>query len=517
MRGAEPPAVVGYADRRRGVVQRGRRPDEHAVRTVGSTPTRRLTRERADETFQPLGVPRPDPTDPEAPLAVDYERSRTPAKAGPIPLLLAVAVCLPGAYLGLAELLDLGAPHLAPPLQALVYGAAVIGAAFALAWAAEAAQLDVSASLAIGVLALIAVLPEYAVGFVFAWKGGNDVERFGPDCRPPDAEGASNCSLVLANMTGANRLLIGIGWSMIVFIAYWQWRRRGERHEGVRMERSKSVELAFLSIACAYSLTLPLKRTITLLDAVILVSIFIAYTLRISKAPQTHPDLIGPAAWIGGMGRRVRRASVLGMFAFAGVVILLVAEHFAESLVETGAEFGVSEFLLVQWLAPLASEAPELLVVALYAWRLKTGQALTAVVSSKINQWTLLVGTLPLVFAIASGSLSGLPVESAQRQELLLTGAQTVFAVALLVNLSISFREALALFGLFWAQFILGAVVPPSLKGLELLVLSGIYMLLGLWLIVRKFGDFRDRFRDGLRTPYSELEPEASTETRTTS
>ena len=136
---------------------------------------------------------------------------------------------------------------------------AVIGAAFVLAWAAEAAQLDVSASLAIGVLALIAVLPEYAVGFVFAWKGGNDVEQYGSSCEAPGDEGTTNCALVLANMTGANRLLIGIGWSMIVFIAYWQWRRRGEHHDGVTMERSKAVELAYLSLACAYCLTLPLK------------------------------------------------------------------------------------------------------------------------------------------------------------------------------------------------------------------------------------------------------------------
>ena len=451
-----------------------------------------------------------DPTEPEAPLAADPEPTTTTARSGPVPLLLAVAACIPGAYLGLAELFHLGHPELAPPLLALTYGVAVIGAAFVLAWAAEAAQLDVSASLAIGVLALIAVLPEYAVGFVFAWKGGNDVEQYGASCKPPDHEGASNCSLVLANMTGANRLLIGIGWSMIVFIAFWQWRKRGERHHGVTMERSKAVELAYLSLACAYCLTLPLKRTVTLIDAVILVSIFIAYTLRISKAPQTHPDLIGPAAWIGAMGKTARRASVLSMFAVAGVVILLVAEHFAESLVETGTELGVSEFLLVQWLAPLASEAPELLVVALYAWRLKTSEALTAVVSSKINQWTLLVGTLPLVFAIASGSLHGLPVETAQREEILLTAAQTVFAVAILVNLCISLREAFALFGLFWAQFILGAVVPPSSKGIELLVLSAVYILLGVFLLARRHGDFRHLLRDGFRTPYSELEPEAA-------
>jgi cation:H+ antiporter len=454
------------------------------------------------------------PIEPEDPLAADPQRTVTVARRGPVPLLLAAAACLPGAWLGLAGLLHLGHPELAPALLALVYGVAVIGAAFLLAWAAEAAQLDVSASLAIGVLALIAVLPEYAVGFVFAWKGGNDVAAHGSSCQAPGAEGASNCSLVLANMTGANRLLIGIGWSLIVFIAYWQWRRRGERHEGVTMDRSKAVELAYLSLACAYCLTLPLKRTVTLVDAVVLVAIFVAYTLRISKAPQTHPDLIGPAAWIGAMSKVARRASVLALFAFAGLVILLVAEHFAESLVKTGSELGVSEFLLVQWLAPLASEAPELLVVALYAWRLKTSAALTAVVSSKINQWTLLVGTLPVVFAVASGSLHGLPVEAAQREEVLLTAAQTVFAVAILVNLSISLREAFALFGLFWAQFILGAVVPPSAKGIELLVLSGIYLALGAWLLARKHGDFRHLLRDGFRTSYAELEPEASARAR---
>jgi cation:H+ antiporter len=431
--------------------------------------------------------------------------SRPATQARGLPLLLAVLAGLPGALLGLAEVLHLGGPHLDPAAQAVVYGLAVVGPAFVLAWAAEAAQLDVSASLAIGLLALIAVLPEYAVGFVFAWKGGNDVERFGAACRPPGAGGASNCSLVLANMTGANRLLIGVGWALVVFVAYLRWRRRGERRAGVTMERSKSVELTYLSIACAWCLTLPLKRTVTLLDAVVLVAIFVAYTVRISGAPRSEPDLLGPAALVGALGRRARQASVLAMFAFAGAVILLVAEHFAEALVDTGKELGVSEFLLVQWLAPLASEAPELLVAGLYAWRLKTGEALTTLVSSKVNQWTLLVGTLPLVFAFASGSLHGLPVDPAQRQEVLLTAAQTVFAVAILVNLSISLGEALALFGLFWAQFALAAVAPPRLHGAVLLGLSAVYLALGAALLARRARTFRGRLVDGLRTPYERL------------
>jgi cation:H+ antiporter len=451
--------------------------------------------------------------------------ARRPRRGGWTPLVIAVAITIPGALLGLGGLLHLGVPEVAPWLQAVLYGLAVIGAAFGLAWAAEAAQLDVSASLAIGVLALIAVLPEYAVGFVFAWKGGNDVERFGPGCVGPGG-GESNCSLVLANMTGANRLLIGVGWALVVFIA-WRRLKRSERHHrgtlvatsggetrryGIRLARSKAVEFSYLALAAVYCLTLPLKRTITLVDAVILVAIFVAYTLRISKAPASEPDLMGPSAAIGSLSRRARRLSVAALFLFAAAVILLVAEHFAESLVTTGSELGVSEFFLVQWVAPIASEAPELLVAGLYAWQLKTNDALTALVSSKVNQWTLLVGTLPVVFAISSGSFHGLPIAPAQREEVLLTAAQTVFALAILSDLGISVREAAALFVLFAAQFPLRALLPESVHGVELLSLSAMYLFFGLILIVRHHRKLALRLRDGFRTPYSVLEPELSRE-----
>ena len=139
----------------------------------------------------------------------------------------------------------------------------------------------------------------------------------------------------------------------------------------------------------------------------------------------------------------------------------------------------------MQWLAPLASEAPELLVAGLYAWRLNTNAGLGTLVSSKVNQWTLLVGTLPIVFAIAAGGLHGLPIDALQREELFLTAAQSFFAVAVLSNLSISVREAWFLFGLFWAQFIVGAVVPESWHAAELIGVGVVYLLLGLRLILR--------------------------------
>ena len=90
--------------------------------------------------------------------------------------------------------------------------------------------------------------------------------------------------------------------------------------------------------------------------------------------------------------------------------------------------------------------------------------------SSKVNQWTLLVGSLPIVFAISSGTLHGLPLDALQREELFLTAAQSAFAVAVLANRSISVKEAFALLGLFLSQFVLGAVLPEGIRELERIV-----------------------------------------------
>jgi cation:H+ antiporter len=413
---------------------------------------------------------------------------------------LAVAATVPGLLL---RLLDIQTAH---PLEAVLFGLAIVGAAFMLSWAAEAAQLDISAGLAIAVLAFIAVLPEYAVDMVFAYKGGEAVAAYGSSCHPPGASGEDACSLALANMTGANRLLIGIGWSLVVFIAWYRTRDRGvNRVSDVRLERSHAVEVSFLALATVYSLTLPLKDAITPVDAVILVGIFVAYTVRISRAPAEEPHLVGPARLIGTFTRHRRRVAVVALFLFSAAVILLCAESFAEALVATGQELGISEFLLVQWLAPLASEAPELLVAGLYAWRLNTNAGLGTLVSSKVNQWTLLVGTLPIVFSIGLGQLGGLPIDAHQREELLLTAAQSFFALAVLVTLSISTREALLLFGLFWAQFIVGALVPESAAGVERIVVAIVYLALGTGIFVRNRGLIRPLLRDGFRTSYREL------------
>jgi cation:H+ antiporter len=408
------------------------------------------------------------------------------------PIVLALLATIPGV------MLRASGAELEPALAAVLFGIGVVGAAFLLAWAAEALQVDVSQGLALALLALIAVLPEYVVDFVFTWKAGDDPGQYAP--------------LALANMTGGNRLLIGVGWSLVVLLAAWKIRRTarqegfdGEVDTEIRLERAHSIEIAFLIVATVYSLTLPLKRTLSPVDAVVLITLFVLYLVRITRAPSEDPDLVGPARVIGELPTRRRRIVTTVTLVFAAAVIFACAEPFADSLVHTGQRFGISTFVLVQWLAPLASESPELVVAAVFAWRLNTNAALGALVSSKVNQWTLLVGSLPLVFAISSGGFHGLPLDTLQREELFLTAAQSAFAIAILANRSISVREASWLLGLFFSQFVLGAVLPHDLRSLERIGVGTVYLAAALVIFIRQRAAFGRLLRDGFRTPVRHL------------
>ena len=346
-------------------------------------------------------------------------------------LLIAAAaiVVVPGIAL------ELGAYSVSTPVVgALIFGVSIVGAAFLLSWAAEALQLDVSQGLALGLLALIAVLPEYIVDATFAWKAAED---------PAYAEYA------VANMTGANRILIGVAWPMVVLIGWLRWRRKE-----VALEPGHGLELVVLLAATAYAAIIPFKSDISVVDFAVLGSIFAFYIWRLSKLPASPPHLIGPAAAIGALPTGRRRLVTAALALAAAVAVIAVAEPFAEALVKTGTEFGIDEFLLVQWLAPLASEAPEFVVVAIFAWRGATGAAMGTLVSSKINQWTLLVGMLPLVYSVALGELAALPLTGRQDEELMLTVAQTFFAVVIMLDLRLHWYGGLILFGLFVAGFV---------------------------------------------------------------
>jgi len=350
--------------------------------------------------------------------------------------------------------------------ETLLFGLAIVSAAFLLTWTAEAAERDVPRTLALAGLALIAVLPEYAVDAVFAWKAGND---------------PSYASYATANMTGGNRLLVGLGWTVVVGI-FW-FRTRGSILKLASVHRN---EVGILTIATIYSFIIPFRGGITLFDAAFLISLFAVYVYLASRGEvEEESSLVGPAETIGNLPTTQRRTVLVVMFLYAGAAILVAAEPFAEGLIETGTQFGIDEFTLVQWLAPLASEFPEFLVASLLAWRMRADAALGALVSSKVNQWTLLIGTLPIAFALSSQSLNPLPTDERQVEEVFLTAAQSLLAVILLINLRMSLWEAGTLLVLFLAQF----VTPHDIISRD--VFSYAYLLLAAVFLVRQLLEMR--------------------------
>src|SRR5262249_29160561 len=161
-----------------------------------------------------------------------------------------------------------------------------------------------------------AVLPEYVVDVTFAAKAGGHPRRYAP--------------LALANMTGSNRLLIGIGWSLVVLLAAFRLRRaaRANRYSGtvdteVRLDRPHAIEIAFLTIATLYSFTLAMKSRLALYDAAVLVAMYAWYAVRISRAPAEEPDLVGPAQLVGALPTTRRRIAVAGLLGFSGLTVLL--------------------------------------------------------------------------------------------------------------------------------------------------------------------------------------------------
>jgi len=378
-------------------------------------------------------------------------------------------------------------------LTVLVSGLSVLGASFLLAWGAETAEKDVPRAFAIAVLAVLAVAPEYAVDALYAWNAGIYA---GTD------RGIEAGNLAVANMTGANRILIGIGWAGIALFTVLRAGsaddpavvdRDGFLADAVTLDRDIGLEIVFLFLATLWAFLVPFNGGIDILDMAFLVGLYVAYIAVVLKgdveADEAH---VGVPAYLQTYSKPVRVATVIGLFAYSGLMIFTAVEPFAHGLELLGQNVGIPSFFMIQWIAPLASESPELIVVVYLVNKARSTAGFNALISSKLNQWTLLIGTLVLVYSLALGQYGALPFDQKQTGEIWLTAAQSFFAISLLVNFEISIREAIVLLVLFLTQvfsefLIIQGVLELGISDYQLLlVFTGIYMVLGVALFVSR-------------------------------
>ena len=392
-----------------------------------------------------------------------------------------LALGVPAIVLGAPELLGITGPHVESPLIAvLIFGIGIIAGAFLLSWAAEVAQMDVSASLAIAVLALIAILPEYVIEFVLAREAGASFNLV-------TYEVTDEISRVAANVTGANRLLIGLGWSAVILI-YWIKRRRA-----LDMRGELGLEITMLTIATLVTLLIFFMQQVHFILAIGLIGLYVVYLWISSTKEAEEPDLIGAAALIGTQPTARRRAIVIFLFVYSAVVIIMAAEPFVHGLIETGTDFGIDEFTLIQWVAPLASESPEIIVAVLFSLRANPIAGLTALISSEVNQLTLLIGSMVIVFSGAAGdSLMtplNFPLDWRQSVEFLLTTSVSLFGLLLIAKRVIPWWAGAILLALFIAHL-------PFLDPAFRLGFAGAYFALSILLVAVDWRRVKFLFRE---------------------
>lgn len=319
----------------------------------------------------------------------------------------------------------------------------VLMASFIIGWGAEAAQFLVSQGLALAMLAWLQTLPEFAVEAVIAWH--RDVP------------------LMTANFTGSLRLLTGVAWPMIFFVSFFS--RKGDQKvpmskHRVLLDPEHAVSVVALLPPLVYFTFIWWKSSLTLVDSAILLFLYGLYLFALRKIPPLDSESVEELPYVPrkilGFPGVYKAAGVLGLFVLGGIMLWFITPTFLDSMLGLSVMLGITPFVFVQWVSPFLSEFPE--KVTAFAWarhQNKAAMALINMVSSNINQWTVLAAMIPMVYCASLGHVEAIPFDAHQQSEILLTLAQGYLGLLIILNMEFDYIEAIGLFGLWFLQFIL--------------------------------------------------------------
>ena len=334
------------------------------------------------------------------------------------------------------------------PWAVLWTGPAILLSSIMIAWGAEAAQYFMAQGIALAILALLQTLPEFAVEAVLAWH--------------------QQTEYLLANLTGALRLLTGLGWPLIYMAAALAYRKDIQAPmRRIRLTETQAMQVVGLLFGLIWQFVVWAKGSLGLVDAAILLGVYVGYLLLMRRLPPEKPesleDMEAIPRKIVTSPRGIRIAVILGLFVAGGVGVFAVASPFLEGLFGLSVSAGIPAFVFIAWVAPLVSEAPE--GISAYYWARDYPRANTALmnlVSSNISQWTLMAAMLPIVYSVSMGHAAAIPMDALQSRELLMTLGQALVGTLLLMDLELEFPEAVALFVLWAVQVAFSILAPDS-------------------------------------------------------
>jgi len=330
------------------------------------------------------------------------------------------------------------------PATILWTAPAILVSALMIAWAAESAQFFIAQGFALAILAWMQTLPEFAVEAVIAWH--------------------RETHLLLASLTGALRLLTGLGWPVIYFTAAMVHRKRTRTPlRRIRLDEHHAVEVAGLAVPLLYFGFVIWKGTLGIFDSIVLIAIYAAYLLVLGRMPSEDQETIDELETIPRKivtsPRPLRITVIAALFLGGGLLIYYSAEPFLGSLLALSTVVGVPAFVFLQWITPIASEFPEMASTFYWARTVdRAPMALMNMVSSNINQWSLLPALLPVLLSLRTGAVTPIVFDERQSRELVMTLGQALVGLLFLANMELAFWEATVLFVLFVIPF----AYPPS-------------------------------------------------------
>jgi cation:H+ antiporter len=229
----------------------------------------------------------------------------------------------------------------------------------------------------------------------------------------------------------------------------------------IRLEDEHAVEIFGLFLPIAYFTFIWWKGTLTVWDAFPLSACYVAYLWVLWRIPprESNKEALDDLGYVPRKALSLRplhrNIAIWVMFIVGGLILYFSAHPFLDSMLALAGSLGVSTFVFVQWVAPFLSEFPEKLSAFYWARRVSTANvALMNVVSSNINQWSILSAMIPILFVISAGKMQPLVFDAFQRQEIILTILQSFLGFLLLLNLELKMHEAAILFVFWFVQFV---------------------------------------------------------------
>lgn len=381
-------------------------------------------------------------------------------------LVLAGAVCALSYYLG---------------IKGILISLIIIFAAVLIGYGADMLEMVLPGGVAIAIVALLQISPEFFVEWATVKRAALEplfmtkidilyypfmlyrVVPFEP----------SFTHNAMANLYGANKLLVGFGPPLVFFVYYFFSHTRKENY--IEFHKIKSYSIFVMLFAILYNFIMYLKNSLMWYDSIFLIIIYIISVVYIGKMEikyeKTHSSETADKeneeneSFFMRFLKRISKnkagiviafnvyAIAFAFLVFGGGLLVHYSETFLEVLLEASVLAGIPTFFFIGYVAPFMSEFPEKLVAIGFAMKGEEDTAMINFLSSILSQLTLLTAMVPLVYSFYRGELTGIVFDHVQSQELLLVVAMVLFSLMMFFDLKFTIRETIMALGLFLWQF----------------------------------------------------------------